>query len=101
MTNGRTDERYSQVWPKYFGQNGSFLNLRRKSETVIFRLQILGLKQNIANSKERIARKMRKPPFVGIWGQNGQFWTVFGQNGQNRIFSKKRIVHFSRLQAPN
>ena len=31
---------------------------------------------------------------------NGQFWTVFGQNGQNRIFFKKALGKFlSRLKA--
>ena len=31
----------------------------------------------------------KKPPFLGILGQNDQFWTVFGQNGRNGIFSKQ------------
>ena len=31
---------------------------------------------------------------------NGQFWTVFGQNGRNRIFFKKRLEHFFRLYKP-
>ena len=34
-------------------------------------------------SNEGIPKKCEKPPFLGILGQNGQFWTVFGQNGQN------------------
>ena len=43
---------------------------------------------------------MRKPPFLGILGQNGQFWTVFGKNGQNGNFFKKALgKFFSRLQA--
>ena len=52
-----------------------------------FRLQILGLVQ-ISNFNERIAKKCKKPPFLG---QNGQFWTLFGQNGQDRNFSNKPL----------
>ena len=69
--------------------------------TSFFRLQRLGLVQKLANSNERIAKKMRKPPFLGILGQNGQFWTVFGQNGQNGIFSKKGLEHFFAVKSPN
>ena len=37
---------------------------------------------------------------MGIFGQKGQFWTVFGQNGQNGNFFKKALGTFSsRLQA--
>ena len=37
---------------------------------------------------------------MGILGQNGQFWTVFGQNGQNGNFFKKALgTFFSHLQA--
>ena len=44
--------------------------------------------------------KCEKPPFLGILGQNGQFWTVFGQNGQNGNFFKKALGTFlSCLQA--
>ena len=64
-----------------------------------FRLQGLGLVQKLANSNERIAKKSKKPPFFGILGQNGQFWTVFGQNRQNGNFFKKALgTFFSRLQ---
>ena len=60
-----------------------------------FRLQILGLVQ-ISNFNERIAKKCKKPPFLG---QNGQFWTLFGQKGQDRNFFKKALVtFFSHLQ---
>ena len=45
--------------------------------------------------------KCEKPPFLGILGQNRQFWTVFGQNGQNgNFFQKKRLEHFSRTYKP-
>ena len=30
---------------------------------------------------ERIAKKCEKLQFLGIFGQKGQFWTDFGQNG--------------------
>ena len=42
---------------------------------------------------------MRKPPFLGILGQNGQFWTIFGQTKMG-IFSKKRLEHFSHAYKP-
>ena len=65
----------------------------------IFWLQILGLVQKLANSNERIAKKCEKPSFLGILGQKGQFWKVFGQNEQNREFKKIAIGTFlSRLQ---
>ena len=57
-----------------FGQNGSFLNLCRKSETVNFTTDTtVGLKQKLAYCNEQILRKIQKPPFFGIWGQKGQF----------------------------
>ena len=44
--------------------------------------------------------KCEKPPFLGILGQNAQFWTVFGQNGRNGNFFKKALgTFFSHLQA--
>ena len=44
--------------------------------------------------------KCEKLPFLGILGKNGQFWTVFGQNGQNGNFFKKALgTFFSHLQA--
>ena len=44
--------------------------------------------------------KCEKPPFLGILGQNDQFWTVLGQNGRNRNFFKKALgTFFSHLQA--
>ena len=47
---------------------------------------------------------MQKPPFLGILGQNGQFWTVCGQNEQNGNFFKKALgtfpapIHISNCQ---
>ena len=38
--------------------------------------------------------KCEKPPFLGILGQNDQFWIVFGQNGQNGNFFKKALGTF-------
>ena len=51
-TNGKMEERYSQIWLNLgqiwvnFGQNGSFLNLSSKSETVIFSTPETRLKTN-------------------------------------------------------
>ena len=43
---------------------------------------------------------MQKTSIFCILGQNGQFWTVFGQNGQNGNFFKKELgTFFLRLQA--
>ena len=47
-------------------------------------------------------QKIREnPPFLGILVQNGQFWTVYGQNGQNGNFFQKSAwkFFFLRLQA--
>ena len=44
--------------------------------------------------------KCEKPPILGILGQSDQFWTVFGQNGQNGTFFKKGFgTFFSLLKA--
>ena len=44
--------------------------------------------------------KCEKPPFFGILAKDDQFWTVFGQNGRNRIFFKKGLgTFFPPLQA--
>ena len=56
--------RYGQIWFN-FDQNGSFLNLHRKSETVIFQLQRLGLKQQavsrgLSTSDHFLAKKLSK-----------------------------------------
>ena len=49
-----------------------------------------------------LRKKCQKPPFLGILGQNGPFWTVFGQNGQNENFSKKALgKFFLALTIPN
>ena len=88
MTIYRSESAWSaldQKWPK-FGQKGPFLNFPQKMwKRNVFRLQRLGLVQKLANSNIRIA----KNPFLGILGQNDQFWTVFGQNGRNGNFSQK------------
>ena len=53
-------------------------------------------------SYEGIARKCKKPPLLGILVQNGQFWTVFGQNGRNGIFFQKSAWNiFSAFTSPN
>ena len=49
-----------------------------------------------------LRKKCEKPPLFGILGQNGQFWTVFGQNGQNGIFFQKSAWKiFFALTSPN
>ena len=56
--------------------------------------------KKLANSNERIAKKGEKPQFLGILGQNGHFWRVFGQNGQNGNFFQKAFgTFFSLLKA--
>ena len=46
-----------------------------------------------------LRKKCEKSPFFGILGQNGQFWKVFGQNGQTRI-KEKHLEHFCRAYKP-
>ena len=49
-----------------------------------------------------LQRKCEKPPFFGILGQNGQFWTVFGQNGKNgNVLQKSAWNIFLALTSPN
>ena len=49
--------------------------------------------QNLMNG---FREKCKKPPFLGILAQNGQFWTVFSQNVPIfEFFRKKRLEHFS------
>ena len=40
-------------------------------------------------------KKCEKSPFLVILGQNGQFWTVFGQNGKNGNFFQKSAWNIS------
>ena len=52
--------------------------------------------KKLANSNERIGKKCKKPPFLGILGQNGQFWTVFWPKwGQNGNFFQKSAWNIS------
>ena len=82
----------TQIWP--------FLNFPKKCEKGIFSTPKTRLSTKIANSNERIAKKCKKTSILGILGQNGQFWTGFGQNGRNRIFFKKALgTFFPPLQA--
>ena len=81
-------------------KKGHFWIFPWNANTSSFGLQRLGLVQKLANSNEWIAKKCEKPPFLGILGQNGQFWTVFDQNGQKEIFSKTRLEHFYRAYKP-
>ena len=56
---------------------------------------------SLSTPKTRLStKKCEKPPFLGILGKNGQFWTAFSQNVQNGNFSKKRLEHFSRAYKP-
>ena len=43
--------------------------------------------------------KCEKPPFFVIFDQKGQFWTVFGQNGENDQKSAWNI--FTNFFTPN
>ena len=82
-----------------FGQKWPFLNFPQNSETIIFSTPETKFKtKKLENSNEWISIKMRKTPFLGTLDQNGQFLTVFGQNGRNRIFfQKKRLENFFRI----
>ena len=47
-----------------------------------------------------LGKKWEKPPFLGILGQNGQFWKFFAKMGKTGIFFKKALgTFFSHLQA--
>ena len=39
--------------------------------------------KKLGKSDARFSKKMQKTSILGILGQKGQFWTVFGQNGEN------------------
>ena len=41
--------------------------------------------------------KCEKRPFLGILGQNGKFWKVFGQNGETGFFKIELGNFFPRL----
>ena len=45
-------------------------------------------------------KKCKKPPFLGLLGQNGQFWKFLAKMGKTGIFFKKALgTFFSHLQA--
>ena len=47
-----------------------------------------------------LPKKCEKPPFLGILGQNGQFWKFLAKMGKTGIFFRKALgTFFSRLQA--
>ena len=51
--------------------------------------------KKLGNSNAQFSKKMLKIPFLGILGQKGRFWTIFGQKGAIFEFSvKKRKRHF-------
>ena len=89
-----------QFWT-VFGQNGQNGIFVKKSFGTFFSLLKALINCKVSEkSNKGIPRKMRKPPFLGILGQNGQFWTVFGQNGQNGNFFQKAFgTFFSLLKA--
>ena len=87
----------TQIWPKRaifeFSQK---MQKRHFFPTPKTRLST----KKLANSNERIAKKCEKPPFLGILGQNGQFWTVLDKMGKTGFFFKKAVgTFFWRLQA--
>ena len=91
----------SKKLPK-FGQKGPFFNIPKIWKRHFFRLQRQDLVQkNYQIIKNRLWKKHEKSPFLAILGQNGQFWTVFGQNGQNGIFQKSAWNIFVALTSPN
>ena len=48
----------------------------------------------------RLREKCERPPFLGTLGKKGQFWTVFGKNGQSGETYQKTLGTFlSRLKA--
>ena len=56
--------------------------------------------QILMNGQQK--KKNEKPPFLGIFGQKGPFWTVFGQNGQNgENFQKSAWNIFLAPTSPN
>ena len=78
-----------QFWT-IFGQNGQNGFFFKKAFGTFFSLLKALINCKVSEkSNEGIPRKCEKPPFLGILGQNDQFWTVFGQNGRNGIFFQK------------
>ena len=59
-------------------------------------MQRLSFLQKIRKFQRAVFEKMLKtPPFLGVLGQKGLFWTIFGQKGAIFEFSvKKRKRHF-------
>ena len=68
--------------------------IMQKAQAIHNNIVDLAQYKKLANSNERIAKKCKKPPFLEIMGQNGQCWTVFGQNGRNEMFFKKALGKF-------
>ena len=53
----------------------------------------------LANSNEQIAIKCKKPPFLGIMGQNRQFGQFLAKMGKTGIFPKSACDILLHLQA--
>ena len=89
-------QKITQIWPK----RAIFEFSHKMRKRIFFRLQRLGLVEKLPNSYEWIVEKCKKTSIFGHFGPKGQFWTVFGQNGQNGNFFKKALGTFlPRLQA--
>ena len=71
-----------------------------KTENVInFRLQRLCFEQKIRKFRGS-GKKCKKPPFLVILGQKGQFWPVLAKMAKTvKIIKKALGTFFSRLQA--
>ena len=84
------------------GKKCHFWIFPKNAKMSFFRLQRLGLVQKLGNSNKRIVKELQKTSILGILGQNGKYWTVFGQNGQNgNIFQKSAWNIFFALTSPN
>ena len=88
----------TQIWPK----RAIFEFSQKIRKRHFFRLQRLGLVQKLANSNERIAKKMRKTSIFGHFGQKwpilDSFWTKWAKR---EFFQKSAWNIFLALTSPN
>ena len=86
-----------QFWPK----RAIFEFSQKMRKRHFFRLHRLGLVQKLANSNERIAKKMWKTSIFGHFGPKrpilDSFWPKWAKRD---FFSKKRLEHFCRAYKP-
>ena len=76
-----------------------FLNVRTYGHDSLGLKRLRRETKKLPNSNERIAKNAKNLHFWAFWAKKDNFGS-FCKNGQNRIFSKKRLEQFCHAYKP-